>query len=105
MEAKVGASDAVDPVLALLDFAYEWRRRWGCWLVGGPAAVDDLSLHGVYHTAGVRLNADFECESVRQVSQLVHAPRAHHVPYYQSPQPKPPPHGSFLRGTQLFPLA
>ena len=43
-----------------------YRRSWRCWLIGGPAAVDDLSICATERLVGVHIRADLQMETVQR---------------------------------------
>ncbi len=43
----------IDSVLAFLDWLEGYRRSWRCWLIGGPAAVDEIGVAGLGESRAV----------------------------------------------------
>ncbi|MDH7569928.1 MAG: hypothetical protein QHJ73_10120 [Armatimonadota bacterium] len=95
----------MDPVLVLLDFLQHYRKSWRCWLIGGPAAVDDLTVGPAAVTAAARIEADFEYESEDRVERQVLASQARDDLWYDHPRPRPPARGEFRDEVQSFPLS
>jgi len=69
----------IDPILAFLDFLEGYRRSWRCWLIGGPAAVDDLAVEGCAQSAGVHLRIELEYDADGAGSLFLYEPAWHDV--------------------------
>ncbi len=100
----MGTPGSIDPVLALLHYLEGYRRSWRCWLIGGPAAVDDLSICATERLVGVHIRADLQMETVQRRWRHAIGGAAWRIRWYDAPDPHPPPEGSFVDGEEAFPL-
>ena len=96
--------DRIDPVLACLDWLEDYRRSWRCWLIGGPAAVDEITVGGCWQDIGLILNASYETVTEGRYPHLLVGAERWVIRWHDRPEPQPPPPGEFVCKSQAFAL-
>lgn len=99
------APGSLDPVLALLDFLHHFRRSWRCWLIGGPAAVDEIAVGPGQQSSGLRVLGEYQYERQEILWRWMWAPLARLRKQPRAASPAPPETGQFRDAVQEFPVA
>ena len=95
----------IDPVLACLEYLEEYRRSWRCWLLGGPAALDEMAVSHGERGSAIRLRVELQFEKVHSAWKRVTPDVADRMRWEESAEPTPPPEGTFVDAEQRFALA